>query len=210
MADFPYTTVPKSVRPFLNHIQGAGIPPKVTQQYLESTGFKSTNDRRLIGILKFIGFIDGSGAPTETWKKFRSKTSGGAVLASALRLGYKTLFETYPDAYQRPNNIIRDFISGHSDAGGRVLDGMVGTFKALCDAADFTAGSPKVEDEASEDQPSELDEEEDVQSKRHKMKRNGGAQIILNLQLVVPATDDPAIYDSFFDAMKRHLMQSDE
>src|SRR4051812_15076734 len=108
MADFPYTTTPKSIRPFFNHIQGAGVPTKVTQQYLESTGFKSTNDRKLIGVLKFLGFIDGGGTPTETWKRFRSKASGGAVLASALRSTYKSLFETYPDAWNRPSGVIRD------------------------------------------------------------------------------------------------------
>ena len=61
MADFPYIPTAPSVKRFLDHIRSAGIPEKVTIKYLEKVGFKSTNDRYLIGILKFIGFIDGVG-----------------------------------------------------------------------------------------------------------------------------------------------------
>jgi hypothetical protein len=210
MADFPYLLSPKSVRPFFNHIQGAGVPAKVTQKYLEATGFKNKSDRSLIGVLKFLKFIDDGGSPTELWKKFRSKTAGGTILAAALKKAYKGLFETYPDACDRPNERIQDFISGHSNAGGRVLSGMVGTFKALCAVADFSGATEREEPERDEDDPDE--EEKDKGETRQRLKTNAktGVQVTLNVQLVVPATDDPAIYDSFFDAMKRHLLQSDE
>lgn len=210
MAMFPYTVVPKSLRPLLNHIQGAGVPPKVTQQYLAATGFKSTNDRAMIGVLKFIGFTDGAGAPTEVWRKFRSKASGGVVLANAIKSAYKSLFETYPNANERPNSVVRDFMSSHSSAGDRVLDAMVGTFKALCEAAKFEGASDS-NDDLNEAEPENADTKVKEKPVKHRaVGVEASPQIIVNVQLVVPATDDPAIYDSFFDAMKRHLLKSND
>ena len=67
MADFPYMPNPSTIKRFLDHIQKAGVPEKVTSRYLVQVGFKSTNDRPLIGILKSIGFLAPDGTPTSAW-----------------------------------------------------------------------------------------------------------------------------------------------
>ena len=64
MADFTYTTVPGKIKQLLTKIWEVGVPQKVTVQWLKTVGFKSSNDTSLIGVLKFIGFIDASGVPT--------------------------------------------------------------------------------------------------------------------------------------------------
>jgi hypothetical protein len=64
MADFTYTTVPGKIKQLLTKIREVGVPQKVTVQWLKTVGFKSSNDTSLIGVLKFIGFIDASGVPT--------------------------------------------------------------------------------------------------------------------------------------------------
>jgi hypothetical protein len=53
MADFPYSPHAAKLKQFLDHVQKAGVPEKVTIKYLEKVGFKSTNDRYILGILKF-------------------------------------------------------------------------------------------------------------------------------------------------------------
>jgi hypothetical protein len=65
MADFPYSPQPLSVKRFLDHVQKAGVPDKVTLKYFEKVGFKTTNDRYILGILKFLGFVDSTGVPTK-------------------------------------------------------------------------------------------------------------------------------------------------
>jgi len=67
MADFPYSPHAANVKRFLDHVQKAGVPEKVTLNYLKKVGFKSSNDRYILGILKFLGFVDASGTPTKTW-----------------------------------------------------------------------------------------------------------------------------------------------
>jgi hypothetical protein len=90
------------VKKFLEHIRTAGVPEKVTFKYVESVGFTSSNDRSIITILKFIGFISSSGVPTDVWRGYRPKNDQSKrVLASALRKAYSTLFTTYPDGLSK-------------------------------------------------------------------------------------------------------------
>ncbi len=65
MAEFPYTAKPSSVPRFLRKIQAVRVPDKVTVKYIASIGFKSSNDRRLIPMLKALGFLDAPGVPSE-------------------------------------------------------------------------------------------------------------------------------------------------
>ena len=86
MADnYPYHVNTASVKKFLEHIQSAGVPEKVTVKYVESVGFSSSNDRAIITVLKFIGFISSSGVPSNVWREYRNKSQSQKVLASALR-----------------------------------------------------------------------------------------------------------------------------
>src|SRR2546421_625375 len=137
MAEFPYTVVGNNLKRFLQHIQSAGVPAKVTNAYLESVGFKSTNDRAIIGVLKFIGFVESSGAPSAAWISFRSTSDGRVILAKALREAYSDLFATYPDAYRRDAEALRNYFSTHTKLGDRALTSVVQTFKTLCEMADF-------------------------------------------------------------------------
>jgi Family of unknown function (DUF5343) len=58
MGDFVYTVVPGKLKLLLGKIRTVGVPPKVTVQWLKTLGFTSSNDSTLIGVLRFIGFIE--------------------------------------------------------------------------------------------------------------------------------------------------------
>lgn len=138
---YPYTPNPANVSRFLDHIKSAGVPSKVTQNYLASVGFKSSNDRYLIRVLRFLGLIDSSGKPTDAWREFRDTARGPATLANLLRENYKELFEAYPDAYDRPQDVLRDFFATKTDVAESTLGRIVSTFQNIAEAADFS-GSP--------------------------------------------------------------------
>lgn len=196
MAEFPYISNPAKVKAFLEHVQRAGVPEKVTCQYLESSGFKSKNDRALIPILKFIGFLDSSGVPTEDWKAYRNKQLSKGVLATAIRRSYEDLFHTYPDAHRQDDKRLHDFFAAHTKVGEAARRFIVGTFKALCELADFEAVPPEVIAEKTKGLavPSAL------------VPSAGIKAININIQLTLPATDDPAVYDNLFAALKKHLL----
>jgi len=137
MADFPYTTVPGKIKPVLAKIRDVGVPAKVTMQWLKTVGFTSSNDASLIGVLKYIGFIDGSGVPTAKWSQYRGSTHK-TVLGDALRAGYADLFAVYPDANQRTVGELEDVFSTSSSGGKHVISRIVTTFRNLAEHAEFS------------------------------------------------------------------------
>jgi hypothetical protein len=202
-ADFPYMTNPATMRRFLEKVQTLGVPSKVTITFLNSLGFKSTNDRPIIPALKFLGFLNGSGEPTETWQRYRQKSTAGAVLAAAIRTGYADLFATYPDAERKDTEALRNYFSTHTKVGEASLNMIVRTFKTLCDAADFTGDAPS---------PVEPEMRKPAGGKDHlpvKPLTQSGPAININIQLQLQATEDAKVYDNFFAAMKKHLFPSE-
>jgi hypothetical protein len=204
-ADFPYITNPASLRKFLEKIRTVGVPEKVSMVYLNSLGFKSTNDRPIIATLKFLGFVDSSGSPKPFWLQYRAKETAGAVLASAIRKGYSDLFSTYADADRKDNEALRNYFSTHTKVGEGALNLIVRTFKTLCEAADFAADPPKTD-------TTEITNTGDKQNNvtlPGKLKTQTGPAININIQLQLQATEDPKVYDNFFAAMKKHLFPSE-
>lgn len=136
MADFTYTTVPGKIKPLLEKLRQVGVPPKATVQWLKTIGFTSSNDTSLLGVLKAVGLVDSSNVPTGIWSAYRG-VHHKKILGDAIRKGYAELFAVYPDAWQRPNSDLEHVFSTSSTAGQQVIAKTVGTFKALCDNAEF-------------------------------------------------------------------------
>lgn len=214
MADFPYTPTPNSAKKFLDHIRSAGVPDKVTIKYLEKVGFKSTNDRYILGVLKFLEFVDSGGVPTKLWQAYRDRKSGGTALAAAIRQSYSDLFKTYPDANRKDNEALRNYFSAHTKVAESTLALIVQTFKMLCAAADFEGAAPLIVEEEEEEDKQDT-EVTGSGSRRPKSGRTSvshetgtghGPTININVQLQLPATEDGAIYDKLFAALKKHLI----
>lgn len=201
MADFTYSPQPARLKPFFEHIQPAGVPTKVTQKYLESVGFMSKNDRYLISILKFIGFLDTNGVPTEKWRAYRNREAAPGVIAQAIRTAYSDLFDTFPDAYRKDNEALRNYFSTHTTHSERTIGLLVRTFTALCELANFDT-VPKEESVPKRTTP----ETAEVRVPQTTLLGSSGMTVNLNIQLTLPATEDTSIYEKLFAAMKKNLL----
>jgi hypothetical protein len=202
VATFAYTTVPGKVGPLLKKIQEVGVPPKATYDWLKSIGFTSSNDRSLLVVLKQVGLIDASGAPTKRWKDFRGK-DGRSALADAIRTGYADLFATYPDADKKSPSDLDAFFKTHTNAGQQAIDKTVRTFKALAAAADFSVGAgsaPSLGDAAA------LEVEGPIIQSSQPDQVPQAVTININVQLVLPESTDEDVYRKFFAAMREHLI----
>jgi len=177
----------------------------VTFKYVESVGFTSSNDRAIITTLKFIGFISSSGVPTDVWRAYRNKSQSKKVLATALRKSYGTLFTTYPDAQRKDNEALRNFFSSHTSVGEGTLSYMVRTFKTVADMADFGSPGETLEEELEGEEES-LESTGGEKVVKRKLTTGNGMTVNINIQLQIPATDKAETYDSFFAAMKKHLL----
>jgi hypothetical protein len=198
-----YTYIVKtgSLKEYLSKVKKRelGVPDKVNRSYLQSIGYTSSNDFPIISVLKSIGFIDGSNAPTQRFKDFRTEKAG-QVMASALKETYAELFKIHPEAHKKSNEELESFFASKKpELKKSTLQCFVDTFKTLCEFADF--GAPPVEAEVVE----KGEELEKVIKKGELFKTPEGVTINLNIQITLPVTDDAEVYDKIFKALKEHI-----
>ena len=206
MTDFAYTTVPGKIKPLLEKIRVTGVPPKVTNTWLKSVGFTSSNDASLIGILKFIGFIDESGTPQARWSAFRG-AKHKSILGEAVRQGYAELFAVYPDAQKRNQNEIHAVFATSSSAGQQVIAKTVATFKALVDEAAFEGEveAAPILDSGPLHKP--------VVEKHYgnpNTSKVGNASLHIDIQIHISPESSAEQIDSIFSSMAKHLYGSDK
>lgn len=65
-----YLVAAKNLPSFLEAIRTARAPEKFTLRFIEDLGFKSTNDRLFIPVLKGLGFIEDNGVPKRRYFVF--------------------------------------------------------------------------------------------------------------------------------------------
>jgi len=205
MVEYPYVTTTKTIKAFFTHIQSAGIPPKVNKPYIESVGFKSSNDRPIVGMLKYLGFVGQDGAPTPRWREYKDKERARKILGKALVEGYSELFETYPDAPRRDREALMNFFRTKTGLAERTVSAIVDSFKALTELAEFEGLEELEELEEAKEQP--------------KGRRTPAPRIVaapdapalsINIQLQLPATENQEIYDKLFASLRKHLFPNPE
>jgi hypothetical protein len=199
-----YLTTVKNLEGMLNAIVNARAPEKFTQRYLESLGFKSNSDRLMIGVLKSIDFLAEDGKPTPRYFEYLDQTQSGRVLAIAIGDAYEDIFQVNKNAQTMETgavvNKLKTLTQGdYSDA---VLKKMATTFTTLCSLADWDAPAPKPKDI---DPP--LEESPDEKPPKLPQSTNpinlGG--LVYNIQLILPESRDPKVYDALFQSLRKHL-----
>ena len=205
----PVVFSPKSIDRFLEHIRTANKPPKVTTAYIKSVGFKSSNDSALITTFKSLGFIDNGGTPTDRWQQYRGdKERAGKVLGNGIKECYADLFAIYPDAYRKDDEAVANWIRSNSTHSNDIVKRAVSTFKALVSKATFEAGSddtpvgPETPGNGQAGTPP-------VTPPPVHLNNPATPAVNINIELQLPATTDPKVYENFFAAMKKYLKDND-
>lgn len=196
MEKVPYTTNPANVKRFFQTIQGLGKPNKVNRPYLKNIGFKSSSDNYLPTVSKFLRFVDEDNVPTERWNAYKNKDKAPIVMADAIKSAYDELFGTYPDANKRDSATIQNYFASKYGVSARLAELMEQTFRQLCGLADF--GAVPVVERVDVSAPT-LKKVVEIPTGVTPITIN------INIQLSLPATEDAAIYDSLFSALKKHL-----
>lgn len=204
-----YLTGIKRLPEIFEAIQTAQAPETFSTRFLEQLGFKSKGDRLIIGVLKDLGFLDEKGVPRDRYYKFLDQNHSGAVLAEGIKEAWSDLFAININAHQLSKN---DFAGklrtlSQGQLSDRVIDCHYMTFSALCKNADFTSHpSPQVT-------PSKPQTPEIKKSKEPEIKIPPAADaaakiggLVYNIQIVLPESRDPAVYDALFRSLKEHLI----
>lgn len=112
------------------------------------------------------------------------------------------LFETYPDAYRKDDEALRNFFTSRTSVGEATVALIVRTFKVLCEASDFEAAPSPTIVSAGTDSAVTVP----VLAGATAVSAGGGITLNLNIQITLPETKDASIYDAIFESLKKHLM----
>jgi len=198
---YPYTQNVGSLIAVIKAIGSHGVPDKFTTKELPVWGYKSSNDRSIVGVLKHIGFIDPSGTPQQLWRDAR--TNPELAAAKGTKAGYAELFKTFPDAHRKDAEALTNFFKAKTSVGDSAIKLMVATFRALAQFGDFD-GTDDNSPDSTEANAAAASNATSAVSK--KISGSGGMTINLNVELVVPTDATGDVYDKFFAAMKKHLL----
>lgn len=204
-----YLMTVKNLEGILQAIQTAKAPERFTVRFLESLDFKSTTDRLVIGVLKMLGFVREDGAPTQRYFEFLDQTQSARILRDAIQEAYADLFAVNVNAHKMSReeliNKLRTLSQGQlSDA---VIEKMAMTFTGLVKLADFEAPPSKPATPSPETETLSANTKPPApEHKIHEASRGKLGGLVYNIQIVLPESRDPAVYDALFRALKEHLL----
>lgn len=208
-----YLVAIKNLAPFLEALRHAQVPEKIGVRFIEELGFKSTNDRLFIPLLKALHFLDEGGKPTARYHAFLDDTQWKKVLAAGIKDAYPDLFRVSKNA----QSLTREQLTGKIKSVGEgkispaVLGNMTKTFMELVKLADFKTEAPQevtpeAPPEGAANEPGEPLAITGIGAKAEQ-PRQEGPTLVYRIEIVLPAVRDQAIYDAIFRSAKEHLLK---
>lgn len=209
MAQLPYMISASSVRKILEKIKEAATPTKFTQNYLSTTlGFEGANDKAFISFAKSLGFLDASGVPTTRYKQFRTPSLSGGALARGLVDAYKPLYERNERFYDLNKQKLHELVCAETglDHDNVTAKRITNTFleaKKLAKFSDIEGGEEfdDTEDEAAHEETTTFKTERTANE-----QHIGKLGLSYNINLILPNTDDPKVFNAIFKSLKENLL----
>ncbi|MGA2162208.1 MAG: DUF5343 domain-containing protein [Methanoregula sp.] len=201
--EFPLHKNPKKLVDFFGIIQSEQVPSKVNKDFLHLHNFKSSYDESIPKIMEQLEFVGSGRTPNERWKRYRDASQSKKVMAEAIRIAYAEMFKVFSNPLQKSKDELKNFFKGKTDLNDEQIGNLVATFDALCSLADFNQTSDDTSSSPTEDISQKSNGEGAV--KIQKVIGHGQYTVNLNIQLQLPETTNPDVYDKLFESMKKHL-----
>jgi hypothetical protein len=202
----PYVVQPGSIKKILEKVRDARTPDRFTTDFLDTKlGFRGGNYRQFIPLAKKLSLLNSDGTPTDLYKAFRNPATAKASIAEAIKAGYRELFDRNEYAGSLSKEELKGLVVQVTglDAKDQVVGLICRTFEMLKSLADFEQKlSPALTEEMTE-----------AASEKEPSSRTGGEDKQLDLRLsytinlVLPKTDDPALFNAIFKALREHLLR---
>lgn len=196
----PYVNAYNLLTNLFEGIKTANVPTKFNRDFLSTMlGLKSSSYNAMIPLLKNLGFLDPTNTPTDDYRNFRDPSNSRQVLARRIKSAYGNLFSANAYAHRLTKQQVEaklKIILGVGD-DDKAVHNVAGTFRALCDLADFESEeTPKIEDKK------ELPEL--YSSSKSKIQTKLGLNYTINLTL--PATTDIEVFNAIFKSLREHIL----
>ena len=202
-----YLTSTKNLESIINSVINAKAPDRFTNKFLEDLGYKSSNDRLVVGMFKALGLLDDSGQPLQRYYEFLDQTQTGKILAIGIEEAYGDLFNLRKDAQNMSNDEVKNKLKTltQGQKSDKVIGLMAMTFRAFCDLADW---SEETEIQGSSENTAVQNERNAFAGfeKRGSKVPKTDMNLHYNIQIHLPETTNMAVYDAIFQSLKKHLL----
>lgn len=198
----PYLPNSGNITKILDKIKKAETPTNFNADFLGTKlGFSGGNNRMFISWAKKAGLLNDNGTPTALYTQFRNNESSKTALATALRKAYSELYSRNEYCHELDKSALKGLVleaTGESDDSSKVKM-IVATFMNAKKMADFeTTPSQKINSDKAEKPKEKKPQESD------KITTKLGLNYTINLTL--PKTDDPSVYDAIFRSLRENLL----
>lgn len=204
--NLPYMVSTGTLPKILNKICDASIPENFNYDFIGTKlGFPGGNQKAFIPWAKKCGFLGEDGVPTQLYKDFRNPQYRGVAMAEALRKGYADLYVRNEYAHDLTK---QDFTKLVTDTTGLAHDNMVvksivNSFFNAKEFADFEAKKNELKEKEPKDDSSESKKE---RPSTHIGNKKLDLGISYTINLVLPKTEDPSIYNAIFKSLRENLL----
>jgi hypothetical protein len=204
MAEYlPYVNAYGAIPKLFAGIKSAAVPPKVSQNFLESVlDLKSSSHRALLPLLKKLGFIDSSNVPTQAYKDFRDEAQSGSIMAERLREAYRPLFNANEYAWKLSKADLHSKFRNLSGAAedDAIIPTVTSSFLELSKLAKWEGGVPsrKEPDPAGTGTGSGTPPREEPPE---------GIRLSYTINLNLPATTEIEVFNAIFKSLRENLLR---
>jgi hypothetical protein len=210
MANLPNSYVQTGrIDEYFEAMLNADAPERFSTRFLENLGFKSTNDRAFIGVLKDLGFIDQDGKPKQRYYDFLDRSQWKKIVADGLREAFAPLFAINRRANEMDleavKNKLRTLYAGQKN--DNLIKLIAKTFVEVAGLGDFT--EPEMETNTATNGSFERNNSEELpdtaQIARPTSSKAHFSSLQYHINIVLPETRDQAVYDAIFRSLREHL-----
>ena len=207
----PYMATPGTIPKILEKIKEASIPDSFNADFLGTKlGFGGGNQRTFISWAKKCNLLNADGTPTKLYRNFRNPHIGAAAMAEALKTGYSELYVRNEYAHELDRKKITQLVSEITGSGhdSSTVKAIVSSFMNALEFADFEAKPEEngKEEKNADETPRIEQNEEPTKIPYTKQPNNFNLGLNYTINLVLPKTDDPSIYDAIFKSLKDNLL----
>jgi hypothetical protein len=214
MAYPPYMNSTGLISKIFDKIAEAQKPERFTTDYLANVlGYGSGSARPIIPLLKRLNFLQADGTPTQLYTRFRNPSERGPAMLEALKAGYPELYARNEYAHLLSKEKLRDLVVEVSglERDNQIVAYIVSSFQAMKAAGNVNentrvgtiSGNKGVEASPVVTPPAPLERPD------FGVHRNGqeiGMNLSYTINLNLPPSTDPEVFNAIFKALKEHLL----
>lgn len=214
MSSLPYVTSPGNIDKALKAIMSASVPERVSQDFVKTIlKVPGGSGDQMTSFLKKLGLSNSDGSPNEAYRKYRNPSSSGETIARCIKNAYAPLYVRNEFMHELDDEeliglVVEETGQAHDSNPVKLIVSCIQHLKTF---ADFQG----VEIENTQEITSKPKERSERNyDPKENIGKSGNTGIGLNLgytiNLNLPVTTDPGVFDAIFKSLKENLLRDDD